>query len=42
MAERNLKFKDDLFAAEALWDNYLKDDVLNKYMEFWRIRKDVQ
>lgn len=42
MSKRNSKFKNDFFAAEALWYNYLNDDVLNKYMEFWRIRKNVQ
>ncbi|AMD17421.1 hypothetical protein TL18_04940 [Methanobrevibacter sp. YE315] len=39
MMSRNIKFQSDAFAAEALWDNYLKNEVLNKYVEFRRIRK---
>lgn len=39
MMERNLKFQSDSFAAEALWDNYLKNEVLNMYLSFRRISK---
>ncbi|MBQ2613533.1 MAG: hypothetical protein IJG19_06645 [Methanobrevibacter sp.] len=39
MMSRNIKYQSDAFAAEALWDNYLKNEVLNNYIEFRRISK---
>lgn len=39
MMERNMKFQSDEFGAEALWDNYLKNEILNKYIVFRRISK---
>ena len=39
MMERNLKFQNDSFEAEILWDNYLMNEVLNKYISFRRISK---
>ena len=39
MMERKLTHPSEEFGAEALWDNYLKDKILNKYMKFRRISK---
>ena len=39
MMERKLTHPSEAFGAEALWDNYLKDKILNKYMKFRRISK---
>lgn len=39
MMSRNIKYQSDAFAAEALWDNYLKNELLNKYITFRRISK---
>lgn len=39
MMKRNLKFKSEDWGADALWDNYLKNETLNKYKSFRRISK---
>ena len=39
MMERNIKFKSEEWGADALWDNYLKNETLNKYISFRRISK---
>ena len=39
MMERNLELKSDEVGAEILWDNYLKNEILNKYISFRWISK---
>lgn len=39
MMGRNMKFQSEAFGIEALWDNYLKNEILNKYISFRRISK---
>lgn len=40
MMQRKLNNPTVEFGAEALWDNYLNNEVLNKYMSFRRVSKD--
>lgn len=39
MMARNMKFQSDALGAEMLWENYLKNKLLNKYITFRRISK---
>lgn len=39
MMVRNMKYQSQRFGANTLWDNYLNNENLNKYISFRRISK---
>lgn len=39
MVRRNMKYQSQRFGANTLWDNYLNNENLNKYISFRRISK---
>ena len=39
MMKRKMTHPTEEFGAEALWNNYLNNELLTKYMEFRRVSK---
>ena len=40
MMIRKMKQRTDNFGADALWENYINNKILNKYIRFCRISKN--